>query len=186
MSSFQPGKPNSRIDLWYIADKKEHKPVPATVDREFFLQCIRDQVRGLPQSRTKISRVLAVVGAAWDMGRGVADHVRMLNVVFPTTVTKTSDSEICVRSSLLLVPLQSKVEVVLALRHKVVQEGDVEVEIVPTARVVYGETFKMDKVAEFLASKIGTKVKGWEEKGESWLDVVAELHGRLIARGRKS
>jgi len=186
MSSFQPGRPNTRIDLWYIADKHEYKPVPVTVEREFFLQCIRDQVRGLQQSSTKISRVLAMVRAAWDMGRGVADHVRMLNVVFPTTVSKTSDSEIEVRSSLLLVPLQSKVEVVLALRHKVAETGDVEVEIVPKAQVVYGESFKTDKVAEFLSSKTGTRVKGWEEKGESWLDVVSELHGRLIVRGRKS
>ncbi|KAJ9158539.1 Spc7-domain-containing protein [Coniochaeta hoffmannii] len=186
MSSFQPGRPNTRINLWYIADKHEYKPVPVTVEREFFLQCIRDQVRGLQQSSTKISRVLAMVRAAWDMGRGVADHVRMLNVVFPTTVSKTSDSEIEVRSSLLLVPLQSKVEVVLALRHKVAETGDVEVEIVPKAQVVYGESFKTDKVAEFLSSKTGTRVKGWEEKGESWLDVVSELHGRLIVRGRKS
>jgi kinetochore protein Spc7/SPC105 len=171
--------------LWYIANKHEYKPVPATVEREFFLQCIRDQVRGLPQCSTKISRVLAVVGAAWDMGRGVVDHLRMLNATFPTTVSKTSDAEICVRSSLLLVPLQSKVEVVLALRHNAVEAGDVEVEIVPRAQVVYGESFKTDKVAEFLGTKIGTRVMGWEEKGESWLDVVTELHGRLIARGRK-
>ncbi|OIW24095.1 Spc7-domain-containing protein [Coniochaeta ligniaria NRRL 30616] len=186
ISSFQPGnKPNSRVDLWYIADKHEYRPVPATVEREFFLQCIRDQVRGLPQSQTKISRVLAVVSAAWDMGRGVADHVRLLNVQFPTTVSKTSDSEICVRSSLVLVPLASKVEVVLSLRQRMAETGDVEVEIVPRAEVVYGETFKTDKVAEFLAGRIGTRVKGWQEKGESWLDVVAELHGRLVARGRK-
>jgi kinetochore protein Spc7/SPC105 len=139
----------------------------------------------MQQSQTKISRVLALVGAAWDMGRGVADHVRMLNVQFPTTVSKTSDSEICVRSSLVLVPLASKVEVVLHLKHRMVEGGDVEVDILPRAEVVYGESFKTEKVAEFLAGKIGTRVKGWEEKGESWLDVVAELHGRLVARGRK-
>lgn len=155
------------------------------MEREFFLQCIRDQVRCLPQSQTKISRVLAVVSAAWDMGRGVADHVRLLNVQFPTTVSKTSDSEICVTSSLVLVPLASKVEVVLGLRHKMVPGGDVEVEIVPRAEVVYGESFKTAKVAEFLATRIGTAVKGWEEKGESWLDVVSELHVLLVARGRK-
>ncbi|KAB5549809.1 hypothetical protein GE09DRAFT_1288385 [Coniochaeta sp. 2T2.1] len=186
ISSFQPGKPNTRIDLWYIADKHEYKPiVPSTVEREFFLQCIRDQVRGLAQSHTKLSRVLAITSAAWDMGRGVADHVRNLNVQFPTRVEKTGDSEICVRSSLLLVPLTSKVEVVLRLRHKMVEGGDVVVEIVPRAEVVYGESFKTDKVAEFLATRMGNQVKGWEEKGESWLDAVAELHGRLVARGRK-
>lgn len=185
ISSFQPGKANSRIDLWYIADKHEYKPNPSTVEREFFLQCIRDQVRSLPQSQTKPKQVLGLVSRAWDMGRGVAEHVRMLNVQFPTKVEKTSDTEIAVRISLVLVPLQSKVEVVLGLRHKMVEGADVEIEIAPRAEVVYGESFKTEKIAEFLGGRIGGRVKGWEEKGESWLDVVGELHGRLVARGRK-
>ena len=104
---------------------------------------------------------------------------------FSTRVEKTGDSEVCVRSTLMLVPLQSKVEVVLQLRHTMAGTGDVEIEIVPSAKVVYGESFKTDKVAEFLATRLGQRVKRWDEKGESWLDVVAELHGRLVARGRK-
>jgi kinetochore protein Spc7/SPC105 len=187
ISAFQPGKPNSRIDLWYIAGKREHHPVPATVERDFFLQCIRDQARGLPQCRTRLSRMLGLVSAAWDRAGVVARHVRGLNVVFPTVVTKVSDCEIAVRCTLVLVPLASKVEVVLGLRHDPdgKGDGDVEVDVVPRAEVVYGESFKVDKIAEFLATRIGTKVKGPDEQGESWVDVVAELHGRLVARGRK-
>lgn len=186
VSSFQPGQQNSRVDLWYIAGNRENNPVAVTPEKEFFLQCIRDQVRGLQQAQTKLSRMLGVVSAAWDRANAVTNHVRLLNVTFPTTVTKTSDTSIAIKSSLLLVPLSSKVEVVLNL-HGQVGADDVEVAIVPQASIVYGEQFKVAKMAEFLATRIGSSVLGREEMraAESWCDVVVELHGRLLARGKR-
>jgi kinetochore protein Spc7/SPC105 len=186
ISSFQPGGENARIDLWYIGGNREYKPIPVTPEREFFLQCIRDQVRGLQQSQTKLSRMLAVVSAAWDKANIVANQIRLLNVTFPTTVTKTSDTSIAVKTSLVIVPLESKLEAVLNL-HSQVGGDDVEVAVVPQASVVYGEQFKVGKVAEFLASRLGGRVLSRDEQdgAESWSDVVVELHGRLLARGRK-
>lgn len=186
IASFQPGHENSPIDLWYIAANREHNPEPLTQEKQFFVQCAREQVRGLAQGQTKLSRMLGMVRAAWDKATAVANHVRLLNLTFPTTVTKTSDNSIAIKSSLLLVPLTSKVDVVLNLHGRAGADG-VDVDIVPQASIVYGEHFKVTKMAEFLATRIGDHVlgKAEAEDAELWCDVVAELHGRLLARGRR-
>lgn len=172
---------NANIDLWYIASARESNPIPTTVEREFYLQCIRDQVRSLSQAQTKLSRMLGVVSAAWDQAGEVARHVRSLNVGFPTKVVKTGDSKVEVRTEVLVVPCRSKVEVVIELGG-VVGGGDVVVDVNPRARVVYGESFNEKKMGEFLRGRIGLG----EGSKEAWGDVVSELHGRLLARGRKS
>ncbi|KAI0006504.1 Spc7-domain-containing protein [Xylariaceae sp. FL0662B] len=187
IASFQGRKSsNSRIDLWYIAANRERDPQPATPEKEFFVQCIRDHVRGLAPAQTKIKDLLNVVGAAWKKANHTAENVRLLNCTFPTNITKTSDSSIAVRSTLLLVPLQTKVEITLGLHGQSTRDG-VEVTIVPQARVVYGEHFKADKVAEYLATRIGSRIVTKEDQNdvESWSDVVVELHERLLARGKK-
>ncbi|KAL1844591.1 hypothetical protein VTK73DRAFT_2244 [Phialemonium thermophilum] len=213
MASFQPGQPNATIDLWYIAGRRggsrsnhddDDDLQRATTD--FFLQCIRDKLRGLSQQQTKPARMLSMVRASWDRATTVAKQVRLLNVVFPTTVTRTSDSSVAVRSSLLLEPVATRVEVVLHLHGGGVSSPDddendddenscggaVEVAIVPQASVVYGEHFKAGKMAEFLAARIGSRVVGAEEakrkgikKAESWCDVVVDLHGKLLSRGKR-
>ncbi|KAI0454893.1 hypothetical protein F5B21DRAFT_223574 [Xylaria acuta] len=180
------GRPSSdsRIDLWYIAANRDHDPLPASPEKDFFVQCIRDHVRRMAQvqTKTKIHDMLSVVSGAWKKANHVAADIHLLNCTFPTTVARTSDSSIAVRSALLLAPLETKVEIELALhgRHT---PGGLQVSITPQARVVYGEHFKIDKVVEYLATRIGTAV-GTEET-ESWSDVVVELHERLLARGRK-
>ncbi|KAI1081960.1 Spc7-domain-containing protein [Whalleya microplaca] len=186
IASFQGKSSNSRIDLWYIAANQERHPQPATPEKEFFVQCIRDHIRGLAPAQTKIKDLLNVVSAAWRKGSRTAENVRLLNCTFPTNVTKTSDSSVAVRSSLLLAPLQTKVEISLGLHGQSTRDG-VEVSVVPQARVVYGEHFKVDKVAEYLATRIGSRIVAKEEQGEveSWSDVVTELHERLLARGKK-
>lgn len=190
ISSFQPGQENSPIGLSYIAgvDGKQHRAIPTAVERDFWLQCICDQVRALPQSQTKLSRMLGLVSAAWDMAGVVADHVSLLNVMFPTTVTKTSDSSIAVRSSLLLVPLTTKVDIEFHLHHSLAVGGDVEVTVVPQAKVVYGESFGAQKMTDFLATRIGPHIKSLDDQQSSklWVDVVAELKGLLNVRGRKN
>ncbi|KAH7320041.1 hypothetical protein B0I35DRAFT_392081 [Stachybotrys elegans] len=181
IAAFQPQQPNSQIDLWYIADSREYGAQPKTVEKDFFVQCIRDYIRALPQSRTKVSDLLCLVRDAWDKANRVALEVERINVAFPTTVTKTSDSSIAMTSSLLLVPLETRVEVTLNL-HGCSGPDGIEVGVKPEASVIYGETFNVGKIGEFLSTRIGDKVGAG---GEDWSSVVTELHGRLIARGRK-
>jgi kinetochore protein Spc7/SPC105 len=186
-ASFQPGQQqNSRIDLWYVAGNRERDAQPCTPEREFMLQCIRDYVRGLPQPQTSVSRILGAVRAGWDKARTLANQVRLINLTLPTAVLKTSDSSIALRSSLLLVPLQTKVEIMLNLHSQPHTDG-VAVSVLPQARVVYGEQFNADKMTEFLASRIGDTLGAAEEGSqvEDWGEAVEELKGRLLARGRK-
>lgn len=181
LKSFQPGQANSQIDLWYIADGREHGAIAKTTEKEFFLQCIRDHVRGLSQCSTKISQLLQLVSSAWDKANYACKQISRINITFPTKTEKTSDHSITIRSSLLLVPLETKVEIALRLQgHS--KSGAVEVGIFPEARVVYGERFNTGKIGEFLATRLGETVGGAEE---DWSDVVVELHEALIARGRK-
>ncbi|KAL7787393.1 hypothetical protein V8C37DRAFT_390588 [Trichoderma ceciliae] len=181
ITSFQPQQPNSRIDLWFIADSREVNPLPKTAEKEFLLQCIREHIRAMSQSRTKLSHLLNVVRAAWDKSNWVSREVGRINVTFPTKVTKTSDSSIAVISSLLLAPLETRVEVAFNLKGSSGPEG-VNVDVSTDASVVYGEQFNVGKVGEFLATRIGKNVGA---EGEQWSDVVVELYEKLIARGRK-
>ncbi|KAM0477942.1 hypothetical protein ACHAPX_005710 [Trichoderma viride] len=180
-TSFQPQQPSSRIDLWYIADSREVNPQPKTAEKEFLLQCIRDHIRTISQSGTKLSHILKIVQAAWDKTNWISREVGRINVTFPTKVTKTSDSSIAVTSSLLLAPLETRVEVVFHLRGSSGPEG-VDVNVSTDAKVVYGEQFNVGKVGEFLATRIGKSVGA---EGEPWSNVVVELYNKLIARGKK-
>jgi len=86
---------------------------------------------------------------------------------------------------LLINPLTTKVEVAFYLRSESGGNG-IDVEISPSASVVYGERFNEPKMGEFLLNRCGDVV---EEKGQStkaaWGDAVAELGEKLLARGRK-
>lgn len=181
IAAFQTHKPNSRIDLWYIADARENNVQPKTPEKEFFLQCIRDHIRALPQSRTKVSNLLKMVQLAWDKANLVSAQISDINVTFPTTIIKTSDASVAMSTSLLLLPLETRVEVMLNLQGESGSDG-LEVMIAPEAKVVYGEHFNVAKIGEFLASRIGTKVGAQEEH---WSPILVELHGRLIERGRR-
>lgn len=188
ISSFGGGNPsNSRVDLWYIAANRDRDPLPTSPEKEFFVQCIRDHVRGMAaQSQTKIRDMLGVIGEAWKKANHVVANVRLLNCTFPTQVARTSDSSIAIQSTLLLAPLETKVEVTLALQGQHTQ-GQLQVSITPQARVVYGEHFKIDNVKEYLATRIGPSVAVKEKDGEAepWSNVIVELHERLLARGRR-
>lgn len=184
-ASFKAGQPNSRIDLWYVAAMRDQNPLPATPEREFCLQCIRDHVRAFDQSATKVSRMLKVVSMAWDRAKVLANEVDQLNFTFPTSVVRTSDSSIAVRSSLLLAPLQTKVEVVMGIQSSAGSKG-LEFLVSSQASVVYGEQFNAGKMAEFLSSRVGDHVLIRSEKeSDLWCDVVSDLHSKLLARGKK-
>lgn len=185
VASFQPGQQNSRIDLWYVAANREQKPLPSTAEKEFCLQCIRDHVRGLPQSQTKVSRMLKVVSAAWDRANALANQVYQLNLAFPTLVTRTSDSSIAIKSTMLLAPLQTKIEVLLGIHSSASPKG-LDFAVSTQAGIVYGEQFNAAKMAEFLSPRVGDHVYSRAEKETSlWVNAVADLHAKLMARGRK-
>jgi kinetochore protein Spc7/SPC105 len=184
---------HSRIDLWHIAANRDRDAQPASPEKEFFTQCIRDHVRGMTQNpaqgpaHAKIHSMLSVVSGAWQKANHVAASVRLLNCTFPTNVTRTSDSSITVRSTLLLVPLKTKIDISLAL-HGPPAQGDFEVTISPQARVIFGEHFKVNKIVEYLETRIGTAVTTEGERGKArlWSDIVVELHEKLAARDEKS
>lgn len=181
------------IDLWYIAAKRERDPKPLTAELEFFLQCLRDQLRGLDHTTTHIppSLILGMVSAGWAQANSVANHVRSLNLTFPTTVSRTSDDSIAVRSTVFLAALKSKVEIVIDLRRRAGVGGGgggLDVSVAPRAVVVYGERFNTDKMADFLAGRLGDRVlasKGGDGRAESWGDVMVELHGKLLSGAKQ-
>lgn len=184
-AAFQDGQPNGPIDLWYIGATSDN-PQPPSVDREYFLQLTRDYLRGLSQAETPPSLMLGAVRAAWDRARTLANQVRLVNLTFPTSINKTSDASIAIRSTILLVPLQTKVEVVFDIRSQGNPAG-VEVTVAPNARVVYGEQFNAAKMDEFLVTRTGKRIlgRGEQKPVESWGDVLEELKQRLLTRGRK-
>lgn len=180
-ASFKPGAHNSQIDLWYIADSREKNPIPKSVERDFFLQSIRDLVRSLPADQAHARIILKIVQGAWDEAMAVAAQISKMSTTFQTAVTKTSDSSIDIKSTLLLVPLQSRVDIILSLES---QEGKAGVEVTIESRgtVVYGEHFNTRKIGEFLQARLGSSVAGAKE---DWCSILVELHEKLIARGRK-
>jgi kinetochore protein Spc7/SPC105 len=184
VASFQHGQKNSQIDLWYIAANRSTNARPATAEREFFVQCIRDHIRALPQSRTKISDLLHMVRAGWDSALSTCDDIRRLNLTFPTRVARTSDTSVAVLSSLLLAPLQTKVEVVIGLEG-VSAPDKIAFAVRPEAKVVYGEQFNVGKMTDFLTTHLGITLRGKDDERQSWSDVLVSLHEKLLARGRK-
>lgn len=176
---------NSPIDLWYIAANRERDPKPFTPEKEFFIQCIRDQIRGLDQSQTKFKELLDMVSAGWKKANYVSESMRLVDCTYRTKVTKTSDSSIAFRAILLVSPVKTRVDVTLNFHGRSTPNG-VEITIEPEAQVVYGEQFKVDNVVEFLKTRIGTRVITKEEQSsiESWSDVIVELQERLVAKAK--
>ncbi|TLS23652.1 uncharacterized protein PpBr36_05627 [Pyricularia pennisetigena] len=170
-------KQPTNIDLWYIAANRERDPVPITTELEFFLQCIRDQIRGLDQAQTSLRHILDVVGAGWLEAKQVSANIRSINCTFPTRVSRTSDASMVVKATLLLAGLKSKVEVLIDLSGQ--SAGGTVVK--PRARVVYGQRFNEDRMADFLRKEIGDKVG----KGQVWGEVLVELYAKLLSGANK-
>jgi kinetochore protein Spc7/SPC105 len=170
---------NSRIDLWYVAGNRELNPMPLTTEKDFFLQNIREYCRCLPQASTTVKELLDSVSASWTEALEVISNIRSLNRNCPTEVSKTSDSSILVRSSLLLLPLATKIDVQFNIQAN--SHRGLEVILKPQCTVVYGERFNEPKMAEFLDSR----TTGKDEDSVSWADILTELEEKLLARGRK-
>jgi kinetochore protein Spc7/SPC105 len=129
-----------------------------------------------------------VVSAGWKKATALADNIRLLNCSFPTEVFKTGDSSVSVVTTIFLAPLDTKVRVTLALQGRSNNDG-VEVGITPQVHVVYGEHFKVDRMCDYLSTRLGGQITAKDESSdvekEAWSDIVVELQGRLLARGRK-
>lgn len=181
-SKIKHAKP-ARIDLWYIGANREFDSLPITPEKEFFLQAIRDHIRGLPQAQTSVKDLLSAVSTSWNKATTVVNDIRLLNVGCPTEVSKTSDSSIAIRASLLVAPLATKVSIVVNLESLSGGSG-IDIRIKPSATVVYGERFNETKISEQLSKNFGEFVEVGVEK-ESWSAIVTDLGEKLLARGRK-
>ncbi len=189
-ASFRTKRPstatsNTRIDLWYIGANRELNPLPLTPEKDFFLQSIREHIRGLPQAETSIKNLLTAVSTGWNKASAVLADITLLKKWCQTRVEKTSDSSIAVKAILLITGLQTKVEIMFELISRSGSNG-IDVQIMPSARVVYGERFNEPKMGEFLVNRCGEAVyeKGKGEKMR-WGDAVVELGEKLLARGKK-
>jgi kinetochore protein Spc7/SPC105 len=187
-SSFKPNTTNgapspligSRIDLWYVAAARELNPMPLTIEKDFFLQNIRECCRSLPQAGTTVRELLDAVSVSWTRSLEVVDDIRSINRNYPTEVTKTSDSSILVRSTLLLLHLGTKVDTEFNVVAQSTQNG-LELKMEPRCTVLYGERFNEAKMAEFLANR----ATGYGKDKISWGNIITELEEKLLARGRK-
>ncbi|EFW99322.1 chromosome segregation protein [Grosmannia clavigera kw1407] len=169
-------KTDTTTDLWYIG--KAVDPDTET----FFVQCIRDHVRSLRPAETSPARLLKVVRASWDIARQTAMQMRQLRRSFPTTTTRTSDTSMALTASVLLMMLQTKIEVKVEvgaeLAERAGQAEQLPFKLAIEARVIYGEPFKAARMGEFLTARIG-------DATAAWVDVVEELRGKLEAQGRR-
>jgi kinetochore protein Spc7/SPC105 len=179
-----PQTQNSRLDLWYIAANRERNPLPETLEKKFFVDSIRDSIRALVQSETLIKELLGRVSAGWETSLKIVHQIEALNRVCPTEVTKTSDSSIMVRAMLLLIPLNSKVDLQFNISTSNAGDG-LEIAIDPVVNVVYGEKFNEKNMTQFMITRVGTTVNEKATEKIAWTDAVKELEQRLLARGKK-
>lgn len=177
-AAFRPenGNSSSNIDLRYMAAQRERDAQPQTPEKEFFLQCIRDHLRSMQPSTLRPRDVLATVSRSWDEAKAATRRMRLLAAVCPTVVVRTSDSSMAVRASLLLVPLRTKVDVVIDLHARLGGTQGLEVGAAARAAVVYGEPFNEAALTEFVASRMLS--------GVEWCDVVLGLQKKLL-KGRQ-
>ncbi|KAK3397811.1 hypothetical protein B0T20DRAFT_232446 [Sordaria brevicollis] len=198
----QQNKQGHVIEIRYIANKRERDVIPLTTERKFFLECISNHLQGLssPSSSLSVNRLLSIISDAWDKADAAAEQIRLLNLTFPTKATRTSDTTLDVRSSVLLTPLQTRVEVCLALQKtssKSNSDDTFEVKVTPDAQVIYGEQFTKSKMNDFLKNKLGKSLVGGKigekqqqqlqskkkQPSQEWSEVVLELYKRLLAKG---
>ncbi|KAK4141877.1 uncharacterized protein C8A04DRAFT_13710 [Dichotomopilus funicola] len=193
LASFQPKTP------------KKTKPIPIKVnytgtecppEKFFFLRHLRTYLQS-PKFTIKTGSpraLLTTVSTAWDQAGSVTEQIRRLRLSFPTTVVPESNSNsngseadgsegtLQVTSSLLLGPLQTRVEVTFhvtlgswADEPEKGKDG-LAMNIRPEAKVVYGEPFQPEKMTEFVVGRLG------KDAGVGWDEVVLGLLKRLGRR----
>ncbi|KAI9680370.1 MAG: hypothetical protein M1829_001256 [Trizodia sp. TS-e1964] len=179
-SSQFPTAPNSSIGLSYIAMDREQQPLVLSTERKFFIQAMRAHLQRLDQGRTKLKDLLGLVSSLWRKADTVAEQIRRLNQMFMTKVAIESESELSVKASVLLATLLTKIEIEL----QVTANPEGEFSVIPSARVVYGNSLNDAKMGEVLAVKICGMVDS-DQPGDLWVSAVRDLEARLIARGKR-
>ncbi|EKG21257.1 Kinetochore Spc7 [Macrophomina phaseolina MS6] len=179
---------SSPISLTYIGDSAPKYPSPLTTTKRFFLQALRANLHCLSQSTTPIRSVLVHVARGWDACLALAANVRRLALAHVTDESILADERMAVTSNVLLPSVQSKVRVIfevgIASEGIAVDEADGwKTEVGVSAHVVYGESYKEGKMAQFLEEAVGKEV--FIGGPANWGDAVADLRERLIARGRR-
>lgn len=166
---------NSPISLTYVAQKS-----PLTTSNRFFLQFMRAQLHCLCQSQTTAKDLLNFVSSGWDMAQQIAETVHQLQLESVVDVSILSDERLGITVNVLLPKVKTKVSMRFELAAAVGTEEGLRMSTTVNldARVIYGEKYNERKMHEFLTSRVGTGVKGWES-------AVRELKGRLVTRGRK-
>ena len=178
LSRTAPNPQNSPIFTSYIADSHN---TSLTTEKRFFLQYLRAHVQSLHQGSTKVRDLLLFVSGTWDRAVAISEEMRLLGLVCPVQASIISDNALAIQAFLLLPTLESKVRMTLDVSIGVAK-GGVAVSLKPRAEVVYGERFNETTMDRFLATRIGSRLEA-KDSG-MWAAVVAELEGRLIARGR--
>ncbi|KAK4128151.1 Spc7-domain-containing protein [Parathielavia appendiculata] len=200
------------VSLRYVAKTPSQCPP----EKEFFLHHIRghllrsqQQTKASPSSSSSSTvthhpkRLLGIVSSAWDRAGAVSEHIRRLSLCFPTAVVLRTGAQtpeedvgagtgtgagVSVTASMLLAPLQTRVEVVLELgMERRGDDGGVDVVVSPEARVVYGESFNEGKMKEFLAGRVwgGNGGGNGGDERVGWVEAVLELYKRLLVKGRQ-
>lgn len=165
------------ISLIYIANVSKEAANPLTTEKRFFLQLMRAHLQCLDQRQTQVSDLLRFVSRGWSKALEVAAEVKLLARSCITKCNIVSDECLEVRATMLLADLKTKVEVKLDLTASG-EQGEVVATVRPSARVIYGETFREDRMHDFLLKRV--------VEGRSWADVFEELKGRLVASRKEN
>jgi kinetochore protein Spc7/SPC105 len=184
-SAFATGeeKPNASISLTYVGDSATPHPRPLTTSKRFFLQLIRAHLHCLPQSQTRIPELVALVKNGWATALAVAEGVRWLEHNFITEEYILSDERMAISANMLLPTLQTKIKCAFEISISLSPNG-VETHVEPSAELIYGEKYKVEKMTHFLKDFCGEKVKAEKDMG-IWAEGVLDLAQRLKATGRK-
>ncbi|KAK4101633.1 Spc7-domain-containing protein [Parathielavia hyrcaniae] len=147
----------SFVSLRYVAET----PPQCPPEKAFFLHHIHElllQKQQQTHPAAHPSRLLGMVSSAWDRAGAVSEHIRRLNLSFPTSVVRRTAAPVLPTTAITTTLDEeeegTRVEVVLKLGTERRGGGDdddgggggggrglVDVVVLPEARVVYGEPF---------------------------------------------
>jgi len=175
---------NKPISLVYIADGAERRPEALTTDKRFFLQLIRAQLQCLDQSETSVKDLLSFVSNGWSTAIQVHECLRRLEMENIVNISILSDERLGVELAMLLPKVQTKVNIFFEISASITaaEKGSSGLQVRTgtevRGKVVYGEQYKEQKMGDFILSRIGKSLIGWD-------DAVRDLKARLVATGRK-
>lgn len=159
--------------------------LPRDTENEFFSICMLDYLRGIKYGEKTAKSLLDSVSTSWNKVKKVLNEIDLLSLSYQTETSIESVSSLKIKSTLLLVPLATKILISFLLGIKSGDNG-INIEITPKIRVIYGERFNEPKMEEFIRSRCGDVVAGiGRATTPSWKDTVDELGKKLFARGKK-